>query len=44
MANTFIEAFKVYLREYLCKSEEEINVEVDRLAHCQELVESRTLL
>ena len=36
--DTLLEAFKVYLREYLCKNESEIKAEMGKLLHCQELV------
>lgn len=34
----FAEAFEVYQREYLCKSESEINEEKAKFEHCLELV------
>ena len=38
MKENFIEAFEVYLREYLCKDESEIKTEMGKLLHCRELV------
>lgn len=34
----FMKAFRVYQREYLCRSEEEIDRECDRYRECQKYV------
>ena len=35
---SFIEAFEVYLREYLRKTDKQIEVEKKKMKHCFELV------